>query len=421
MTNPALTHRPELFCRDTCHVCASTLPPPVLDLGMQPLCDDLVPIGDARETVKYPIQISLCPVCLTAHQVYQVAKETLFPKSYHYRPRFTLDVLNGIKSLVAEHQAEFGTVSGKLACDIGCNDGSLLNYFNQAGARTCGIEPTDAALEATAGGHHVIQGYFNVDSATRLVAEVGYPDVISFTNVFAHIESLEDTITALKLMVHEGTIIVIENHYLGSVLATGQFDTFYHEHPRTYSYRSFEFIARSLGGEVLFASFPKRYGGNIRVCIGNFNRSNRHPKREFSTVGLRDESDFPADLAQMQKLVDLWLAETKQQLQKLKDEGLVLCGKGYPGRASILINLLGVTEDEHLCVYEKPESLKLDHYLPGTRIEIVSDQLWMGGAHHPPAILIWAWHIVDEVESYLREHGYRGRIFTPLPVLRELV
>ena len=55
---------------------------------------------------------------------------------------------------------------------------------------------------------------------------------------------------------------------MGAVFNGGQFDTFYHEHPRTYSYRSFEFIAQSLEINVLDAEFVSRYGGNIRVYLG---------------------------------------------------------------------------------------------------------------------------------------------------------
>ena len=33
--------------------------------------------------------------CLTAHQKFQVNKETLFNKNYHYRARLTNDVLEG--------------------------------------------------------------------------------------------------------------------------------------------------------------------------------------------------------------------------------------------------------------------------------------------------------------------------------------
>jgi hypothetical protein len=67
---------------------------------------------------------------------------------------------------------------------------------------------------------------------------------------------------------HEDTILVVENHYLGAVLDRNQFDTFYHEHPRTYSLSSFIEIAQSLGRAVIEVQFPQRYGGNVRVFIG---------------------------------------------------------------------------------------------------------------------------------------------------------
>jgi hypothetical protein len=60
---------------------------------------------------------------------------------------------------------------------------------------------------------------------------------------------------------------VIENHYLGAVLKRKQFDTFYHEHPRTYSYGSFMKIAETMGMQIDLVQFPSRYGGNIRVVL----------------------------------------------------------------------------------------------------------------------------------------------------------
>jgi len=41
----------------------------------------------------------------------------------------------------------------------------------------------------------------------------------------------------------EKTLVVIENHYLGSVIDRKQFDTFCHEHPRTYSLSTLLHIA----------------------------------------------------------------------------------------------------------------------------------------------------------------------------------
>lgn len=410
--------RSDLFACTECHVCGAVLPPPDLDLGLQPMCDDLVEVGDERVNVSYPIQISMCPICYTAHQVWQIRKETLFPSNYHYRPRFTQDVLSGMEQLVAEVAESFLDLSGKLVCDVGCNDGSLLNFFKAAGARTCGIEPTGAAKEAEAGGHHIVHGYFDSDSARALINSVGRPDVVTFTNVFAHIEDLNGAIEALKLLVHDGTVVVIENHYLGTVLATNQFDTFYHEHPRTYSIKSFEVIADRLGGSMVLAKFPKRYGGNVRVYIANFDGGEGY--KNVDAPADVAENAFPSQLKAMQEVVNAWKADAVSQLAVLKSAGVVLAGKSFPGRAAILTTLLEISTDDLVCVYEKPGSLKLNHYVPGTRIPVVSDDRWISGEEQPDGMLILGWHIVDEIAEYVRKLGYNGRIFAPLPKFVEL-
>ena len=118
-----------------------------------------------------------------------------------------------------------GLVKGLKVLDVGCNDGSLLDVFRRRGATTTGIEPTNAAEEAAVKGHGIDHTFLDLVEAMRYVKTYGSPDIITFTNVFAHIANLP-------------ALIVIENHYLGSVLDRGQFDTFYHEHLRTYSYTS---------------------------------------------------------------------------------------------------------------------------------------------------------------------------------------
>lgn len=403
-----------------CEVCGGILPSPILDLGLQPLCDDLVPLSDSRESLKYPIHISLCPICLTAHQLYRIHKEILFPSSYHYRPRFTQDVITGMKDLVQECENRFFALSGKLVCDIGCNDGTLLSFFRQKGCRTVGIEPTDACLDAIAAGHCVFKKYFSIESTAKLISAVGKPDVITFTNVFAHIESLAEAIAALQEMINAHTLLVIENHYLGSIIHKNQFDTFYHEHPRTYSFRSFEIIARKLGGEVLYVSFPGRYGGNIRVYIGNFLGFTSFQRQPFNEQISSNEMRFSEKLSQMQTFVNNWRLQTTEKLMNLKKDGINLHGKSFPGRASILINLLGIDNELQPYVFEKPGSMKVGYYVPGTRIKITSDDDWINGKIQPDNLIIWAWHICGEIASYLRSNGYHGKMFSPLPIFQKI-
>ena len=82
----------------SCEVCGNKDLYTVLDLGKHPMCDDLVNKKENRDCKEYPIEILFCEKCITAHQKYQIPKAELFPSTYHYRSRFTADVLNGMKN-----------------------------------------------------------------------------------------------------------------------------------------------------------------------------------------------------------------------------------------------------------------------------------------------------------------------------------
>jgi SAM-dependent methyltransferase len=391
-----------------CEVCGNETLDPVLDLGLNPLCDDLVPVGDARVCAEYPIDILFCRRCSTAHQQFQVPKEKLFPHSYHYRSRFTADVLAGMDELVASCERRLGSLDGRTVLDVGCNDGSLLDRFAAKGARTIGLEPTDACRDGEGRGHTLYQRYFDVAAAQAIRAGHGTPDIVTFTNVFAHIEDLGGVIAALKAVLSDRTTVVVENHYLGSVLARDQFDTFYHEHPRTYSLSSFAPIARRAGRELAGVEFPSRYGGNIRVFMGP--KPAVAAERDAIAGILAGESGFADSFADLRRHVEQWRSATGERLAKLVARHGPLSAKAFPGRAAILLRLLGADTEAIGEVFEKPGSMKIGHYVPGTRIPIRSDDE-LFARELPPALLVnLAWHIPMEIERYLTDRGYRGDI-----------
>jgi SAM-dependent methyltransferase len=387
-----------------CEVCGASALRPVLDLGRHPMCDDLVAIGDDRICRDYPIEILFCDTCRTAHQRFQVPKQDLFPTTYHYRSRQTLDVLNGMRRLVAACVENYGDLRGKKILDVGCNDGSLLSIFAEHGAETFGIEPTGAAADASAAGHQVLNAFFDEDVAASFVARFGQPDIITFTNVFAHIEDLAAVIRALRILSKPATNIVIENHYLGSIIDKRQFDTFYHEHPRTYSATSFEFIARSLGMSVSDVEFPDRYGGNIRVFLSRAGHAD-----ESNSALFERERGYGDDLSRMPQEIARWKTRKTQQIKSAVAQHGPLAGKAFPGRAAIPIKMLGLDRSSIDAVYEKPGSGKIGQYIPGTRIPILSDDAFPAANRALPLINM-AWHIAGEIETYLRGRGFTGDI-----------
>ncbi len=390
--------------KNYCEICDQKKLPTVLNLGNHPLCDDLIKTGSKKKNKIYKIEIIFCKKCLTAYQKYQVPKKKLFPRNYHYRSKFTKDVISGMKEVLNKSKNLCKSLNKKVILDIGCNDGSLLDFYKKAGSITVGVEPTNAADEAKRKGHDIYKAYIDNKTVNKIKKKYKKIDIITFTNVFAHVENLRLLIKNLKNLISNETFLIIENHYLGSVIKRRQFDTFYHEHPRTYSLQSFIKISRLLNSNLIHYSFPKRYGGNIRVI---YSRKVKYSKKKIS---IKKEKTFYNDLKKMKKFIDKWKNNKIRVLNKLVNHYGPLPAKGFPGRAAILIRILKLNKNHISAVYEKDKSIKIGNYVPGTKIPIVSDK-YLKNINKKLPIINLAWHIDKEIKYYLKKNKIYNKVF----------
>jgi len=86
-----------------------------------------------------------------------------------------------------------------------------------------------------------------------------------------------------------------------------------------------------------------------------------------------------------------------------------LVGKAFPGRASILINYLRLNKNFIYKIFEKPNSLKIGHYVPNTNIPIVSDKE-LKFLDKKSVIINFAWHIDNEIKKYLRQKKIKNKV-----------
>jgi len=134
---------------------------------------------------------------------------------------------------------------------------------------------------------------------------------------------------------------------------------------------------------------------------------------DYSDI-LEKESHFFDELNAMNILINKWKVEMKDTLDKnIKLHG-PLNAKAFPGRAAILVKLLGLNTSMIEAAYEKPGSMKIGHYLPGTRIPIKSDEELFDKLADEKIILNLAWHIKSEIKDYLQEHNFSGEILNIL-------
>ena len=122
------------------------------------------------------------------------------------------------------------------------------------------------------------------------------------------------------------------------------------------------------------------------------------------------ESDFGLRLDQLAGKVDVWKRNKSAQIAEEVGKHGPLAAKAFPGRAAIPIKMMGLSTRQVSAAYEKPSSAKVGNYIPGTRIPIASDDDFKIDAMGDAPLLNMAWHIAEEIKSYLRQRGYAGRI-----------
>src|SRR3989338_6081648 len=117
------------------------------------------------------------------------------------------------------------------AIDIGSNIGVLLEGFKNEGLRVLGIDPaTNIAKLANERGIETLPEFFNSSIAKKVLKKYGKADVITGTNVFAHVDELDDMVVAVKSLLKEDGVFVIEAPYMVDLLEKLEYDTIYHEH-----------------------------------------------------------------------------------------------------------------------------------------------------------------------------------------------
>jgi C-methyltransferase C-terminal domain/Putative zinc binding domain/Methyltransferase domain len=401
-----------------CQVCGSERLELVMDLGHQPLCDSLPSLEQLNAPERtFPLRQVWCRDCTLSQIDYAVAGEEVYHSEYPYKSGVTKELVVYQLALAQEIVDELGLAIDSLVVDIGSNDGTLLSGFKQLGMRTVGVEPTNIAKLANEAGIETIQSFFNEETARRIVESHGRAKVVTATNVFAHMATLGQFIRALEILLDDDGVFVLENHYLVEIMRTGQFDTIYHEHLRSYSAKSILTLFDFYDFTVMDVRQVARYGGNIRAYVGK--GRNRPVKSSVGQI-LQLEKDFglddPGCYAAFRTRADKGKFDLLRLALKCHDEGKSFVGNSCPGRASTLLNYCGIDRSLMPYICEQPTSLKLGLHLPGKHIPVVNNQRLID--EQPDYVVLLAWHYGEAIAAQLRARGLRSRLVMPLPELQ---
>ena len=409
------------YAAKKCRYCNETLNKPFLNLGKQPLANNLVPPEKIKdEEFKCDLALTLCSKCKLTQLSHVVPPDLMF-KHYLYVSSTTKTFREHFSNYAKDLKDRIKNKVNPVAVDIGSNDGLLVQCYLNEGMEAVGVDPAENLAEAAnENGIPTFNSYFNERCVELIKKEYGKADVISGNNVFAHIADIQSVMKNVRDLLSEDGIFVVEFPYYATMQEDLVFDMIYHEHLSYINIEPLEYLANCYGLAIVDIKEVGTHGGSLRVYMswqnGKYNATDQSKKfieyeKAHGYNNIDSAKKFAANVAKVKQ--DLW-----EFVNEAKKQGKKIAGYGAPAKASTIINYCNFgPEDIEFIIDDNP--LKQGLLIPGAHIPIYSSDMLKERA--PDLLIIFAWNFANEIISkneHLRETG--TTFLTPLPKVRAL-
>jgi len=403
-----------------CRHCGSELELPLIDLGSAPPSNAYLTNKTLMAPEKwFPLKVLVCNQCWLAQTEDYAGAEELFDQDYAYFSSFSTSWLKHAEQYVADMVNRFHLGSHSYVVEVAANDGYLLQYVKARDIPCLGIEPTaSTAKAAIEKGIEVVEAFFGVDLAKKLVAEGKQADLTAANNVLAHVPDINDFVSGFSYLLKSNGVATFEFPHLMQLVKHTQFDTIYHEH---FSYLSLTAVQRIFdknGLQVFDVEEITTHGGSLRVFAQRKDQGIHQVCESVNEIlsleasaGVKTNTYY-ADFQLSANQVKYDLIEF---LIKAKREGKKVIGYGAAAKGNTLINYAGIRPDLLSFVVDRNPA-KQNKYLPGSRIPIVDESVIR--QEKPDYVLIFPWNLKQEVTEqleYVRE--WNAKFVTAVPTL----
>ena len=401
----------------TCRGCDSNTLVSVLDLGVQPLANELLPTADSVDEL-FPLHLRICPSCGLGQVGEYASRERIF-RDYRYLSSVSTSWLAHGKRYVEMMQRELALDSTALVVEVASNDGYLLHQFRERGIPVLGVEPAEnVARVAQDSGIETLTVFLGVDTAQQIVDGYGHPRLVAANNVMAHVPNLDDFVGGLAVLCDDETIVTIENPSFVTLLNEVQFDTIYHEHFSYLSAHAVQVIVRRHGLELIRVEELSTHGGSYRYWVaratGRRDQGTDTVIRRELTAGLLEPKLWSGFARRSHETIEglaSWVADNVAAKHRI-------AAYGAAAKGNTLLNAAHISDAEVSLVADaSPE--KQGWFLPLSHIPIVAPSSLSGA--DPTDVLILPWNIAPEISPIVQELCPSSRQWIAVPGMTELI
>lgn len=403
-----------------CRACGSAGLVDLHAFGALPLANALRTTSQLQaQELRVPMTLALCSVCTLLQLRETVDPELLFA-DYRYFSSYAATTLAYADVLAGQLCARLQLTPRHRVVEVASNDGYLLRPFQARGVGVLGVEPAaNVAAVAIECGVPTEVAFFGRERAAELRRRHGPFDLLLANNVLAHVADLPGFVAGMRTMLADTGTAVCEFPYVGDLLASGAFDTIYHEHLCYFSLAAVQRLFGAHGLHVTDVERLDRHGGSLRVFA-----SPRRPLRPSATVLalLHHEASTglgsPESYRRLGEAIVRTKAALQHELQSLRAAGKTVAAYGASAKGSTLMMACGIPGEQLAFVVDRSPH-KQGRLTPGNHVPIVApDEILR---RQPDVLLLLTWNFTEEILAQEAEYWRRGgRFLVPVPEVRYL-
>jgi 2-polyprenyl-3-methyl-5-hydroxy-6-metoxy-1,4-benzoquinol methylase len=403
--------------RTVCRGCDAADLVPVLDLGSQPLANELSSSATVPDPA-FPLHLRICPRCGLGQLAEFVPPERIFAHDYPY--------LSSVSSSWVAHAERYARMAVErlalgpddLVIEVASNDGYLLERFAKLGVRVLGVEPAGGAAEvARSKGIPTVEAFFGSETAESILAQHGHPRLVVANNVMAHVPDLTDFVAGFSRLCDAGTVVTVENPSFVNLLTGVHFDTIYHEH---FSYLTTHAVAQAVsrqGLELFRVQQLPTHGGSNRYWLG---LAGKRPVE--ASVSASSDTELAAGLLDPERWVSFRRSSVaciegfRDWLEGATSSGRSVSAYGAAAKGNTLLNAVGVTSND-VRVVADGSVLKQGKLLPGSKVPVVAPEELPGDADD---VLVLPWNLAAEIVPLVRARVPGAACWSAVPEMHAL-
>ena len=312
---------------------------------------------------------------------------------------------------------EYKISSGSLILDIGSNDGSFLLEFKNLGMRVVGIEPAKpASILADSCGIETLNEYFAADTVTKILSNYGLPKLISINYTLANIPNLIDFFNNLVPLMNDETVLSIITGYHIDQFSINMFDYIGHDHLTYITLSDLGFISKQFNLKLLDVNRSEHKGGSIHVTLSlkSSKLKSRSSIKQLIQREIWGKSKENIGILDLKHRIDNISEETRKILKTFS--GSPIYGIGASISTSYLLNYFEL--NEYIKELYDDDTNKIGKFSPGIgkHVSSINDL----PNHSESLAIILAWQHTNKILERLKQVGFTGKIFAPLPFPRFL-